>query len=221
MEKMKKRLREVLAGRRRDDIADMAAQKKRTLGVLVSLTFDPDPLIAWRAAEAMGAAADRVAEFNAEYVRSHVRRLFWLLNEESGGVCWYAPQAIAEIICRRPQLLADNIPILVTLITSMAAEDLTRFRAGVLWAIGRVAPVAGEHLETVLPAVVASLDEEAPQDRGMAVWCLRQAGRQDLYSSRKDLQADDAGVVLFSEGRLIETSVKDLATGPSLTGPPA
>jgi len=128
-------------------------------------------------------------------------------------VCWYAPQAIAEIICRRPQLLADNIPILVTLITSMAAEDLTRFRAGVLWAIGRVAPVAGEHLESVLPAVAASLDEEAPQDRGMAVWCLRQAGKQELYSSREDLLADDAAVVLFSDGRLLETSVKDLAAG--------
>lgn len=210
---MKSHLRELLVERRLGDIAEVAARKKRTLGVLVSLTYDPDPLIAWRAAEAMGAAADRIADVDAEYVRGQVRRLFWLLNEESGGVCWYAPQAIAEMIRVRPRLLEDNIPILVTLLTTMAAEDLTSFRAGILWAMGRIAAYAADEIDSVLPAIVACLDEEAPQDRGMAVWCLRQAGRFDLLSSRPELLRDPGRVKLYSDGRLEDTTVAAVAAG--------
>ena len=54
---VKNQLRELLEHRRLEEIATLATRKKRTLGSLVSLTFDPDPLIVWRAVEAMGVAA--------------------------------------------------------------------------------------------------------------------------------------------------------------------
>ena len=43
----------------------------------------------------------------------------------------------------------------------MAEEDLEHFRAGVLWAIGRLGSLAGEHAADVLPAILAALDMEA------------------------------------------------------------
>lgn len=46
---MKSELRVLLEGKRFEEIADVAARRKRTLGALVSLTYDADPLIAWRA----------------------------------------------------------------------------------------------------------------------------------------------------------------------------
>ena len=69
-----------------EEIVAAALEKKRTLAALVSLTFDAEPLIRWRAVEALGLAADAVAGDDPEYVRSHLRRLYWLLSEESGGV---------------------------------------------------------------------------------------------------------------------------------------
>lgn len=207
---MKKHIRELLVERRVEEIVDLAAEKKRVLGILVSLTYDPDPELAWRAVTTMGAAADRVADFNSDFVRSHLRRLFWLLNEESGGVCWYAPQAIAEIIRRRPRVWADQFPLLVTLITSMAEEDLELFRPAVLWALGRVAPVAGAEIETVLPDIAACLDDKDPRSRGMAVWCLIQAGRRDLFSERTDLLSDNEPFSLFENDLLEQTTVAAL-----------
>ena len=64
---MKKRVREMLERRDLDGLADLAEQKKRVLGVLTSLTFDSDPLICWRAVEAMGVAAGRIAESHPGY----------------------------------------------------------------------------------------------------------------------------------------------------------
>jgi len=213
---IKKVLRDLLEKPDFGQIAEVAVEKKRALGSLISLTFDGDEQIAWRAVEAMGLAADRIAEEDPDAVRNHLRRLYWLISEESGGVCWRAPQSMAEIVRRNPKLFADYIPIIVSLITSMAEEDLEGFRPGILWAIGRLAPVAGDHVQEVLPAIVSALDDSNPQVRGMAVWCLTQLRKAELLAGRPELPGDEGPVDLYEDGRLNRTSVCDLvrrATG--------
>lgn len=207
---MKERVRELLARQQLGDILEIATRKKRVLGVLVSLTFDADAVIAWRAVEAMGMAADRIAEKDPEYVRNHLRRIHWLMSDESGGVCWYGPQALSEIVRRRPDVYAEYADIVISFIHTVAEEDLAHFRAGILWAIGRLAPVVPEGVAPVLSAVVACLDEPDSQARGMAVWCLKQAGRQDLLANRPDLLVDDGPVELYESGRLERTTVSAL-----------
>lgn len=204
---MKKRLRRLLEQQSYDEIADLAVQRRRVLSALVSLTFDSVPLIGWRAVEAMGAAADRIADEDPDCVRDHLRRLYWLMSEESGGICWRAPEAIAEIVRRRPALLADYVPIVVFLIREMAEEDLAHFRAGILWAIGRLGPIGAEQLDEVLPEVLACLDHADPQVRGMAAWCLGQCGRAEHLAGRGDLLADHAPVDLYEDGHFGSTSV--------------
>ncbi|MFH1919058.1 MAG: DVU0298 family protein [Planctomycetota bacterium] len=204
-----------------EQIAEMAVQKKRVLGSLVSLTFDPDPQTVWRAVEAMGSAADRIAQRDPEYVRNHLRRLYWLLSEESGGVCWRAPEAMAEIVRRRPELFADYLRIVVSLILNMAEEDLDHFRAGALWAIGRLGALAGDHIPAVLPAITSALDDSDPQVRGMAVWCLGQAGQAKLLARRPDLLSDEGPVDLYEDRQFTRTSVCRLARQALSDGPAA
>jgi len=204
---IKKALRELLAQGHFQRIAELAVRKKRALGSLVSLTFDADAQIVWRAVEAMGLAADRIAEEDPDYVRNHLRRLYWLLSEESGGVCWRAPEAMAEIIRHRPRLFADYTPIVVALITSMAEEDLEHFRAGTLWAIGRLGVIAGDHLPSVLPEIVCALDDSDPQVRGMAAWCLGQVGRPEILAGRPELLDDEGPVDFYEDRSLCRSSV--------------
>jgi len=207
---MKPRLRELLAEQRFDEIADLAAERTRALGILISLTYDTDPVVAWRSVEAIGVASDRVAEENKESVANILRRLHWLLSEECGGYCPLAPQAMAEIVRRRPEMFAEYAGIVATLLTSMAEEDLTFFRPGVLWAIGRLAPVAEEQFGWVLPGVVSALDDPNPQTRGMAVWCLLEADKADLLADREDLASDEGAVELYEDGKIVQTRVSDL-----------
>ena len=207
---LKKKLRELLDQGRFERIADMAARKKRALGILVSLTFDVDPQIGWRAVEAMGVAADRIAEHDPQRVREHLRRLHWLISEESGGICRHAPQAMAEIVRRRPALFADYAAIVVSLLTDMAAEDLDHFRPGILWAIGRLGPAAVDHFPAVAAEINSALKHPAPQVRGMAVWCLAQLGQGELLASRPELLRDQGPVDLYEDGNLNRTSVSRL-----------
>jgi hypothetical protein len=204
---LKKSVRELLDRRRFAPIGEMAVRRKRILGSLIALTCDSDPLTGWRAVEALGVAADRVAEGDPECVREHLRRLHWLLSEESGGVCWRAPEAIAEIVRHRPALFGDYIPIVVFFIVNLAEEDLGHFRAGILWAIGRLGVLAARHVPAVLTAITLALDDADPQCRGMAVWCLGQVGRVQLLAGRPDLLSDAEPVDLYEQGNLTRTCV--------------
>ncbi|MHC4082909.1 MAG: DVU0298 family protein [Planctomycetota bacterium] len=208
---MKKRLRQLLEQRDTNGITALAADRRRTLGVLTSLTYDADPQIVWRAIEAMGLAASRIAQDDPEFVREHLRRLLWLISEESGGQCWRAPEAMAEVVRHRPDLFGDYAPIVVFLLREMAEEDLEHFRPGILWAIGRLGTLAGDHVGEVLPAITAALDDSDPQARGMAVWCLERLGRADLLAGRPDLAEDEDPVDLYEDGRLEHTSVGRLS----------
>lgn len=199
----------------------MSVRRKRVLGSLVSMTYDADPRIAWRAVEALGVAASRIAEEDPDRVRELLRRLLWLMNEESGGVCWRAPEAMAEIVRRRPKLFADYIPIVVSLIVSLEEEDLERFRAGALRAIGRLGAVSGDHVREVIPAVTSALVDSDPQVRGMAVWCLREVGLAELLGNRPELFADEGPVDLYEDGFLSRTTVSQLAERAISTGPEA
>ncbi len=207
---MKKQLRELLLRPDFEQLVDLAGRRRRALSSLVSLTYDSDPLIGWRAVEGLGVAANHIAGDNPDFVRDQLRRLHWLLSEESGGVCWRAPEAMAEIIRYRPRLFADFIPIVVSLLREMAEEDLTGFRAGILWAIGRLGALAEESLDAVLSTIEACLDRPEPQVRGMAVWCLGQLGRTQCLTRRPDLLADEGPVDHYENAVLNRTSVSAL-----------
>jgi hypothetical protein len=114
---------------------------------------------------------------------------------------------MAEIVRRRPDLYSDYVPIVVALIQEMAEEDLVHFRAGILWAIGRLGPIGEKELDGVLPTIVDCLDHPDPQVRGMAVWCLEQCGRAARFADRDELLADDAPVDLYEDGHLAHTNV--------------
>jgi HEAT repeat protein len=214
---IKSRLRELLEQGRFDTIAQLASEKRRVLGILVSLTFDMDPQIAWRAVEALGTAARRVAADDPDYVREHLRRLYWLISEESGGICWRAPEAMAEIVRHNAALFADYIPIIVFLVLNMAEEDLAHFKAGTLWAIGRLGSLAADHVEEVRDVVMAALDDPDPQIRGTAAWCLGELGQTEVLADRPDLLADEAPVT-FYEGESLELTSVAALVGRTLSG---
>lgn len=189
----------------------MAVTRNRVLPTLVSLTFDADLQICWRAIEALGLATSRVTASNPGFVREQLRRLYWLISEESGGICWRAPEAMAEIVFRQPKPFADYLPITLFLLVTLEEEDLGHFRSGALWAVGRLAGLAGDHLEELLPAITAALGDADPQVRGMAVWALQQAGAHQALVERTDLLTDQGSVDFYADRLITRVTVGELA----------
>ncbi|MCX7707876.1 MAG: HEAT repeat domain-containing protein [Anaerolineae bacterium] len=213
MKETKALLRRHLAEYDLDAVAALAERQRRALSYLVALTYEPDPKLAWRAIEGFGLAAAHIADRDPEFVRVHLRRLLWLLSDESGGIGWRAPELIGEVLHNRPGRFPEFMPILASLM-DMEPEDAVRFRAGWLWAVGRVATVAPAPMQAALPWVEPCLADPDPQVRGMAVWCLSRLGRWDLLAERAALLEDDGPVVLYEAGELNTVSVGMLARRP-------
>jgi len=194
-----------------DAIETLAADNPGILGRLFPFTYRPDPIISWRAIEAMGRAAKALAGPRPETVVTQLRNLYWLLSEESGGAGWRAPEAIAEIIFRAPGIGIDYVPILGALLDSMAEEDLGKFRSGILWGIGRIHGLIRRASPEALPAAARCLEDRDPQVRGMAAWALGQLGTRLFDEQLKAVCADAAPVQLYREGKLVATTVGELA----------
>ena len=159
-------------------IQKYARSKKRTLSFLTALTYDEDQQICDRAIKATGLAAKVIAERNPEYVRNTLLRLFWLVNDESGGIGWRVPELIGEILHHCPTF-DQFFPMLISLL-DIEEEDAHRFRVGTLWAIGRVAQVKKDAMLPALPRIqtYASPNNDL-ETKEIAFWCIRQLTTQN------------------------------------------
>jgi HEAT repeat protein len=137
---MKARLRTLLKNGDTATVVTLATENRRVLSYLTALTYDLEPTIADQAVITLGQAAGVISDTDPEFVRGHLRRLFWLLNDESGSIGWRAAEAIGEIIRARPEHFTEFVPNLIALL-DMEPEDAPRFRSGVLHAIARIAEV--------------------------------------------------------------------------------
>ncbi len=208
---LKAQLRNLLVDGRLEDAAELATERKRVLGSLLALTFDGDLEVVWRSIETMGMAVEQVAATHKAYAKEHMRRLYWLITEESGGVFWRAPECMAECCARLPIFFKAHIPIAFHLLETLEEEDLEHFRPGALWAIGRLIGVARDDLPTVLPLVIEALDRPDSQARGMSVWCLGEVGESKLVEERPELLEDQGSVHVYRDRILEETTVGELA----------
>ena len=204
-------LRSWLVEYNQEEIINYARKKKRVLSYLTALTYDPEPLLSWRAVSALGVAAGCIADQDAEYVRVHLRRLMWLLNDESGGIGWRAPESMGEIIRARPQLFGTFIPIVIAVL-DMEPEDAPPFRPGTLWALGRLAQVAFDEIYPALPWIIPCLKDPHAQTRGMAVWCLMQLHQGRTVVELQSLVQDEKPVLVFQNGEILNTTVSQLAS---------
>jgi len=160
-------------------VLELARDKKRVLSLLTGLTYDRDSVISDHAIKVAGLAAKVIAERDPEYIRNHLLRLFWLVNDESGGIGWRAPELIGEILHYCPQF-SQFFPMLISLL-ELEKEDAPRFRVGTLRAIGRVAQIAREAMLPALPQIeTLNAPEIDVVTREMATWCLEQLAQRRL-----------------------------------------
>jgi methylated-DNA-[protein]-cysteine S-methyltransferase len=207
---LKKTLRQLLEDGKLEEIVEMSDRRRKVLGTLVALTFDADLKVAWRAIEAQGMAAEELSQVRPGQVKDHMRKLYWLITEESGAVFWRAPECMAECGARLPALLSEFVPIAFHLLETLEDEDLEHFRPGAVYAVARLAGVVGDELESMIPLVVDALKDPLPQSRGMAVWCLGRIGRSEALEGRGELLEDEGPVSLYRNREIEHLTVADL-----------
>lgn len=96
-----------------EQIEKVSLNNPIVFGWLISLSYDKENSISWKAIQAMGHVAKAYVEAGEfESLRNTIRKLLWSMTEESGGVGWRAAELIGEIIYASPAKFKDIIPIL-------------------------------------------------------------------------------------------------------------
>lgn len=203
--KLKRTVNRLLATEHFEDIVALALKDKGTLRRLIASAYDKEEVASWRAIEAMGLAARALSREKVEIVRDTVRRLLWSMGEESGGIGWSAAEMLGEIVAGSPDLFTDIVPII------WSFKEELMFRAGVVWAMGRIALVRPDLVRFIEPELPALLSDENPTVRGYAAWVCGILASGFCSEALEKLRADSGPVPFYRERQLAVRTVAELA----------
>lgn len=135
--------------------------------LLVTRLIDRDDRKRWTATVALSRVLGEVAaRGDLEPVRVIIRRLLWNMMDESGGLAWHGPEAIAEILFEVPELQVEYGRI------AAAYVDEGPFEASALYLMARLAPRDPEQFDDLVPRLVDALDWPDPFARAQALRAL-------------------------------------------------
>jgi len=196
-------VREFLSHRDLTGVRRWAASERSPLRTLLSLTFDGQELIRWRAVEAVGPVAADQARLDLDRVRDFMRRLLWLMNDESGGLSWLSPEMIGEILVNVPTLIEEYGPLL----PSFLQEE--PFERGSHLAIWRVAGIRSELFKKTVLQLRQSLGHPDPGVRALAAVAIMTIDSTQSGALAVQFSNDEAGFALydFTKGEMQQTTV--------------
>ncbi|QJA06804.1 HEAT repeat domain-containing protein [Thermosulfurimonas marina] len=189
---------------------------RKAVSPLIGAFCHREERVRWWAILGLGYVTARIAEEDLEAARIVIRRLMWMLNEESGGMAWGAPEALAECLYQHRGLAAEYTPILVSYLRPDG--NLLEFppaQRGVAWGIGRLAEKERERLlaEEAPRYLLPVLDSSDLAAAGLAAWALKRLGvvPEEKLPRLRELAFSDYTVHFFDGRELRNYRVGDLA----------
>jgi hypothetical protein len=169
--------------------------------------YETDENLRWPAIEAVAELMRRWwHEGSRERVHEYIRRLLWLLNDESGGIGWSAPEAIAEMIMRTPELLEPYGHIMISYV--LKGQGLLN---GSLWAIGRLGKQIKEALYIYQDKVLAAFDNDEPETLALAAWAMGETDFAPAVPHLARLRDRKEIVRIYIDGHFQEKSLGNWA----------
>lgn len=189
---------------------DFSALKKlpsleKAVTILISLSYDKQSALSWRAIEAIGLLTAELAGSNPDRVRNIVGRLLWMIRDESGGIGWSVPEILGEIVRNNPVLCEDIAPI----IASFHEENM--LTAGVLRALGQIGKINAETVKYAVPIIRSYLGASDPMIRGFAAVAIAEMGDAGSIDSLAALKEDNSQVSFYENGELVGKTIAQLS----------
>ena len=177
-------------------------------------------IVRWHAVCCFGRIVPSIAEKDLEAGRIVMRRFLWSLNDESGGIGWGVPEAMAEVMCNSEPLRKEYLHMLISYMREDGEGlfqdgnflELPMLQRGLLWGIGRLCQDhRTEMLERRIVAdVSAYLESSDLQVIGLAIWCLGLLGIQSGLEKIRHFQHRNEELCLFLNKQIQHISVAEL-----------
>lgn len=202
---LKERIIRLLEEKNYSELLEVAEREQGIFRTLLSLTYDKEDLICWRAIESVGLIAGEIAKTDPGIVRNLAGRLLWSIREESGGIGWSAPEILGEIVRNSPDEFSDLVPI----IASFHEENM--LRCGVFRAIVRIAEVRPDLAKSSSTFIKLYLRHEDALVRAYAVMLTGRLGLKE-YTAEIEMHLGDSNVIkIYEKGDFKISTVGQIA----------
>jgi hypothetical protein len=168
----------------------------------------------WHAITALGPIIADLADRDMEAARVVMRRFMWSLNDESGGIGWGAPEAMAEIMSCHDGLADEYAHMLVAYMREDGFYlELEQLQRGLMWGLGRLAQDKPDLLRSkdAVRHLLPYLNSSDSTVRGLAAWALGLLHAEESSPLLEKLVDDPAPVRLYNERAFIDDTVGGLA----------
>lgn len=195
-----------------DYISSFPPQK--LISTLIRSFYQPEGLERWIAIRAFGHVINRLAQKDVEAARVVMRRLMWSLNDESGGIGWGAPEAMAEAMSQNEILAREYSRILLSYIWEDGNFlEYMPLRRGALWGLYRLAKTRTKIFREIEAWKILKgyLSDRDAESKALAILALGYSGVRELCDDIANNLSDRRLVKIFLDDDLKEISIADLA----------
>jgi HEAT repeat protein len=211
---VKNEFRQILACPQKGEVLARIRRRRprQAVNALISRFYDSEAVIRWRAIDAAGILVADLAGSEPESARVLMRRFMWMLNDESGGIGWGAPEALGAAMAQSTMMAAEYAGILCSYIDPKQnfLEHLGLQR-GVLWGLGRLARSAPGRVKSAATHISLFFKSEDPYHRGLSAWAAGNIGAPVCLDPLGALTADETMIEFFQHWQLRDISVADFA----------
>ncbi len=138
----------------------------------------------WNSVRSFGYILNTIAEEKLEDARIVMRRFLWSLNDESGGIGWGAPEAMAECMSCNDTLFKEYNHMLISYMRGDGPEllqdgnylEYPYLQRGLLWGIARLFSSRTKEMQrhNLREDIISYFDSEDPLVRAMALFTCSQ-----------------------------------------------
>ncbi len=212
--KLREHIRSVFLSENFPDSSDFSGLSPRlVLASLFSFYFSSDEILKWRAVSATGRIVGKMAEDNLESARIIMRRLMWTLNDESGGIGWGSPEAMAEIMAGNRRLAEEYSRILVSYIMEdgnyLEHEMLQR---GVLWAVCRLAEAWPDLVSGAKGHIRQYSFSDDREIRGLSALAAGRCRDMEMLDRLEILKNENESMNFYESGRIKQMLISETAS---------
>lgn len=185
---------------------------RQAVNALMSFIYHGVPSVRWGAIIAIGEVVGLIASEDIEYARIIIRRLMWNLNDESGGIGWGSPEAMAEILAGNRTLAVEYHRLLLSYASKQGNfQENEIIQRGVLWGINRVAEKYPDLVKGADIDILGFLGSEDPVIRAYTARIVGLLGLHEARPVLERLMNDDSEIQVFIDQKLINRRVRDMA----------
>ena len=220
--RLKKEIHNALASHDWQDVEDVLCKYrgKDIIHHLFAALCSVEGWKKWHAVKAFGVVVPKIRRDNPETARIVMRRFLWSLNNESGGIGWGAPEAMAEIMANDDILFTEYSHMLISYMWEDGPEllqdgnflELPMLQRGLLWGIARLLAARGKEMERLLEVhdLTKYIQSSDPTVCGLALFCLLHTGFSIETEVDRSFIKEDHIFQIFWQDSFMEKTIGEI-----------